>query len=1107
MSEMTKFNLRTFFLDIEVYSPDCFPEADQANYPINIISLYDTETMMFYSWGLKDYYYNLEDIEIPESNIRYVSCSSEKDLLSSFIKFWKKNYPDIVSGWNSASFDIPYLINRINNVFGEDKAKQLSPTNSIFSRTRKNYFDKFYTHWTIDGVSDIDYMELYAKSIIGQQESYKLDYIGKVEEVGSKVEYESSNLANLADTDWDTFVKYNIQDVNLMVNLEKKKRYLVIARGKAYRGYSTLDKCLDSVPIVTGMIAKSALDENKIIVTFKPKKVDEEFEGGFVFSPSGKMHSGIVSFDVNSLYPNTMITLNTSPETKLGKVKELSNGDKEILLVNGKHRKMSEVEYKDFISKNEIIVSKSNILFSQKKRGICAKFLDDLYQERKKIKAQMVKEKDPIRLDQMDIEQYLVKILLNSVYGVFGNPYFCLYDVDIASSVTLTGQSMIKMATEMVKEFAKTEYHIDDLDHFIVYGDSVTGDTPILLQNEYGQIEIKQIDDIDDSWISYDSFKSDGETRIEKEQTYTKYKVWTSSGWSTIKRIIRHKVEKDIYRVKTHIGFVDVTEDHSLLSATRDVLKPKDCKVGTELLHSYPTFNFNSPKPHKEIYNLCNSIREKSIKEKEAFIYGFFYGDGSCGAYKYSYGNKYSWALNNSNPEYNKLLVDLLKDIYNEEFKILDTLESSGVYKTVPVGDIVSYVSLYRSKFYNKDKFKIVPIEILNAEPNIKESFLAGYFLSDGYKCDNVKCKNLSFNNKGKIGLSGLLYLFKSLGYNVSLNDRKDKFNNYRLLATTKKLRKPEIEIKDIYKLTKSSLSEYVYDIETETGDFNTGTPLIVKNTDSCFFDFGKITDAVGIKFFENNKVTKEAIELIDKFTENLNTKINIWAKTELNSKDPRYLFSREKICLKGIFLTKKNYILRVVNNENKDCDKLVEAGVELRKSTHSEPVKNLMRSIIECIFYDKGKVEADSKYIDAIDKFKEFPVEDIAKRGNVKTLDKFINRVNYLKILPNTPQHYKGTIYYNHLIDSMNLGSKYPKITSGQKVKLVYLQPNKYGFDCIAFLDKFPVEFGLFPDCEKQFSKMVTSLIQRCYIGNNWKLPNIDKSMTTDLFSFMDEL
>lgn len=751
MDDMIKHPLKTFFLDIEVFSPDVFPEAEKADHPINAITVYDNVSEKFYTWGLKNEYdiSKISEIGLDIESVVYVPCSNEKSLLECFLNFWKEDYPDLITGWNCSGFDIPYIINRMRRVLGDSSTNLLSPEGRIYTKLKENVFETWYNHYTIVGISDIDYLELYKKSEMNDKESYKLGYIGNLEGVDGKVEFESSNLASLSIEDWDKFITYNIQDVNIMVKLEAKKRYLNVARRKAYRGFSPIDKALDSVPIVTGLIAKAGLDQNQIIVTYKPNDVGEKFDGGFVFKPSGKVHRGIVSFDVNSLYPNTMITLNTSPETKVGKVHPTGNNNYILQLENGVNKKITGDQLKSLIQKNNLILSKANVLFSQDRMGICAKFLDDMYKERKMIQKRMAETEDKSLKEKLDIEQYLLKILLNSVYGVFGNRFFGLYDLDIAKSVTLTGQAMIKKSTDIVKTYAEQVAKVEDVSDIVVYGD-----------------------------------------------------------------------------------------------------------------------------------------------------------------------------------------------------------------------------------------------------------------------------------------------------------------------------------------------------------------------TDSNFFDFGIILDKLKVPFFEEIgdtiKVTEDAIKVIDSVESYLNQQINKWAKSQLNSQDPRYHFSREKICLNGIFLTKKNYILRVLNNEGFDCDKIVEKGVELVKSTHSEAVKNLIRSVVYCIFYEKGREAADKKYLEALDSFKTFGVDDISRRQNVKNHEKYADLAKGVQVALNTPYVHKGAIYYNNLIQDLDLGGKYPKISSGQKVKHVYLKKNRFGFKGIAFNDRLPEEFDLHPDYDYQFKKMVLPLIERCYKGSGWQLPDVDKLTDTNLFEFL---
>ena len=174
------------------------------------------------------------------------------------------------------------------------------------------------------------------------------------------------------------------------------------------------------------------------------------------------------------------------------------------------------------------------------------------------------------------------------------------------------------------------------------------------------------------------------------------------------------------------------------------------------------------------------------------------------------------------------------KDI---NFTILDTINSSGVYKLVPVGSIKSIVNLFRPKFYY-NKYKIVPEEILNSTFEIRKYFFIGYYAADGYKCNNTNTKNICFSNKGKIGSSQLFYICKTIGYNVSICIRDDKPDVYKLTCSINKQRKPSNILKKMVYLRNSD-EEYVYDLETEQGNYNAGVgELNLFNTDSVFFKF-----------------------------------------------------------------------------------------------------------------------------------------------------------------------------------------------------------------------------------------------------------------------------
>jgi len=463
--------LKVYFLDIETYSVDTFPNVDDPQHQINVITVYDTLSKTFITWGLAN------DYKSENENVRYIRCNDEPTLLTKFIDFIEGDYPDILSGWNSEFFDIPYIINRINLVLGENAANRLSPVGSVYFRTVMGKFGKEQKRYHIDGVACIDYLDIYKRFGMGMRESYKLDAIGELELGENKVDYGDQSIAELADSNWKLFVDYNIQDVNLLVKLEAKLKYLELLRMLAYAGCTTFEAALGSLSIITGLCAIKARHKKVRIPTFIRDVVEGKNEGAYVSEPQKGFQQHIISFDANSLYPNVMISLNLSPETKIGKI--ISKDDKEIAIqhVNGQVFKLTPQKFIKFVNDEKIAISKAMVLFSQKKQGIIPEIVDSYYQRRVEIKKLLKKAKTKIadlstespeyrelqhNLEYLNIQQFTIKILINSIYGYFGNKHSSLGDDDIARSITLTGQAVIKHSNQLLIDFVKANSAVTD---------------------------------------------------------------------------------------------------------------------------------------------------------------------------------------------------------------------------------------------------------------------------------------------------------------------------------------------------------------------------------------------------------------------------------------------------------------------------------------------------------------------------------------------------------------------------------------------------------------------------------------------------------------------
>ena len=619
--------------------------------------------------------------------------------------------------------------------------------------------------------------------------------------------------------------------------------------------------------------------------------------------------------------------------------------------------------------------------------------------------------------------QLSIKIVANSLYGQTGAKTSSFYEPDIAASTTATGRKLLTYGQRVIEEvygdaICDTKYGKVMTKAEYIYGDSVTKDTPMLLRHKKtNAIQFKEIYELaGGNWIAYDGFKAGESNRREKQQSLVDdYQIYTSSGWSDIKRVIRHKTTKKIFRVTTHTGMVDVTEDHSLLDNDKKIVKPKDVKVGMKLLHHYPSFKENSEHfKLSDLLHISNKIAQSTIEEKEAFIYGFFFGDGSCGRYTCSSGIKYSWALNNKNYKLLSLLKSLCEDVFQKTFAINDTLESSCVYKLVPrCGNTKMFVDMFRPICYgkNENNYKVIPVKFMNADSVIRKAYLAGYYAADGAKCENDKSKTIRVSNKGKIGSAMLYYMFSSLGLNVSVNTRSDKRNITRLTVSSSKMRKPHDVIKKIEELYLNT-DDFVYDIETVEGNFNTGYPLIVKNTDSVFFTF-HLTDLDGNKI-KGKKALEMTIELACEAGE-LATKF---------LKDPHDL-EYEKTFDPLLLLNKKKYV-GMLYEMDPNKGKRKEMGIVLKRRDNAPIVKDVYGGVID-ILMKEHDIEAAIAFVkkclqDIVDE--KYPLEKLIIS---KKLNSF----------------YKNPESIAHKVLADRMGKRDPgnKPSVGSRVPFVYIQ------------------------------------------------------------------
>lgn len=453
-------------------------------------------------------------------------------------------------------------------------------------------------------------------------------------------------------------------------------------------------------------------------------------------------------------------------------------------------------------------------------------------------------------------------------YGVFPLKGKILNVKDQAVKKISDNEEIANLKKILGLESGKEYKTLDDLRYgkimIMTDQDSVSGDTPLLLRLN-GQVHIKTIDD-----ISYDTWESNING---KEYSTTKYQVWTEKGWTNIKHVMRHKVTKKMFRVLTHTGVVDVTEDHSLLDDKANKISPKDLSINNRLLHSFPRFSSIDIKIDdlsnmqvRELWQIASTLRIQyyqlkkksellteiqqvleapsitlethscSITEKEAWTMGMFFADGSCN----HNGKVPYWNISNCDMSYLNQAMDTMKSTYPDiKFRIYeDTSHVKNGYRPcykLSNSQIVNkhFFEKYRTLFYDKDKKKRVPSEVLNAPLAVRQAFFDGYYAGDGSKGNMRKglLGEVRFDVDGKIGAHGLYYLCRSLGYEVSINIRQDKPNVYRLNLTKGHQQDDPMRVKKMWQLDVKD--QYVYDLETENHHFQAGIgQMIVHNTD-----------------------------------------------------------------------------------------------------------------------------------------------------------------------------------------------------------------------------------------------------------------------------------
>ena len=433
--------------------------------------------------------------------------SKEADLLDTFLNLIED--ADILTGWNSEGYDIPYTVNRITRVLSKDDTRRFCLWNQL---PKQRMFERFGSeNQTFDliGRVHLDYMQLYRKYTYEERHSYSLDAILEYEDLGSKTAYEGT-LDQLYNNDFKTFIEYNRQDVNGLAAIDKKLRFLDLANTLAHENTVLLQTTMGAVAVTEQAIINEAHERGMVVPNRKERLTDEDTQaaGAYVAYPKKGIHEYIGSIDINSLYPSAIRALNMGPETIIGQLRPVMTdryiadkiaggnsfaasweglfGSLEYTAVMEQQRGTEiTIDWKDdsetvhsapeiwrmiFDSNQPWILSANGTIFTYETEAVIPGLLKRWYAERKEMQAKLKECTNKADEEYWDKRQLVKKINLNSLYGAILNPGCRFFDKRIGQSTTLTGRAIARHMDAHVNECIFGKY--DHTGEAIIYGDT-----------------------------------------------------------------------------------------------------------------------------------------------------------------------------------------------------------------------------------------------------------------------------------------------------------------------------------------------------------------------------------------------------------------------------------------------------------------------------------------------------------------------------------------------------------------------------------------------------------------------------------------------------------
>ncbi|MFC6797560.1 DNA polymerase domain-containing protein [Haladaptatus sp. GCM10026878] len=1065
-------NLRVNTFDIEVEDRNGFPEDGEE--PIICLTSHDSFDDEYVMWlyeapdgatGPDD----LSAYDPIEGDIEFEirRFEAEDEMLAAFLDYLVETDPDVLTGWNFADFDAPYLLDRLEEL---ERGSAYDLDYNRLSRVD----EVWRSDWqgpNIKGRVVFDLLYGYKRTQFTELDSYRLDAVGEVE-LGIGKERYAGSIGDLWEENPSKLLEYNLRDVELCVELDRKQGIIPFWREVA----SFVGCKLEDAPTPGDAVDLYVLHKvhGNFALPSKGRAESEDYEGGAVFDPISGVRENVTVLDLKSLYPMCMVTINASPDSKVGPDYE----GETFKAPNGTH-------------------------FRKQPDGIIREMVDELLSEREQ-KKELRNQNDPdsTDYDRFDRQQAAVKVIMNSLYGVLGWERFRLYDKEMGAAVTATGREVINF----------TEQAANDLGYNVVYGDSVTGDRPIVVQDPSGTVQIIPIEqlfelasaDDADILITADGGPVAHSTVGKSRRSLDGWNALSLSEtgdaeWQPITQVIRHKTDKKVVRLQHKFGESTTTHDHSYMvendgtfveASPADVREPLRIpsfpdvasvdsidvyemlngyereytdgrSVGSERgktkikhIHADDEWVWFGHEHHGRLQSTVKVKRRIDLQSADGAalirLLAAYLAEGSSSTQETT-ASKFGASISESRQEW----LTQLKDDYHRLFEGATasiiasdsqaertvSYETGGEPASVSYNDTTLKLQMmnelsavfFREFSGQTSRGKRIPGFVFHLENQLQDVFLEVLVEGDGSRkfpryADDYAKRNFDYETTSRELAAGLSMLLTQQNQKHSMKYRDSK-GTYTIRTC------------DYYRsgrdpvLTEVEHDGYVYDLSVEKNEtfVDAVGGLVLHNTDSIMLELGPDVDK------------ESAIEQSFDIEEHINEAYDEFAREKLNAENHRFQIEFEKL-YRRFFQAgkKKRYAGHIIWKEGKDVDDIDITGFEYKRSDIAPITKEVQLRVIEMIVHGEDLEKVKTYVHDVIEDFRAGNVglDDVAIPGGIgKQLD------NY----DTDTAHVRGAKYANLL-----LGTNFQRGSKPKRLYLAKVHP--------AFFRRIETETGIDP-------------------------------------------